>query len=118
MNLKPRIGHIEMFVNNVDKATRFYIEILDFELETDQGNVKWIKKDHLEILLRPGKPKINSRYEDSNIGFVLYTEDLNETRQNLLAKGLEFKGTVDSEKCLTFTDLDGHWWQLVDPHDH
>jgi hypothetical protein len=48
----------------------------------------------------------------------MYTNDLEETVDAFKKKGLEFKGTDGSEKCLTFTDPDGHWFQLVNPEDH
>lgn len=54
-------------------------------------------------------------YKDSDVGFVFYTDDLEKTRKELISHGLEFKGTDGSDSCLTFTDPDGNWFQLVDP---
>ena len=122
MNPQLQIGHIELFVKNPLASKDFYCNILGFEEVTIQaGNFVWLKKDYLEILLRPqiSEPtSIGDKYEKSNIGMVLYTDDLQQTAKELKSKGLTFKGTIDTEKCLTFTDLDGNWFQLVNPSDH
>lgn len=122
MNLQLQIGHIELFVKNPLISKEFYCNILGFEEVTIQtGNFVWLKKDDLEILLRPQISEDTSMadsYENSKMGLVLYTNDLQQTAKELKSKGLTFKGTVDTEKCLTFTDLDGNWFQLVNPNEH
>ncbi|MEZ4885745.1 MAG: VOC family protein [Chitinophagales bacterium] len=124
MNLQVQIGHIEFFVKNPLASKEFYCNVLRFEeMVIQAGNFVWLKKDHLEILLRPqtsGSTSIASTdsYEKSKIGLVLYTDDLQKTAKELELRGLNFKGTIDSDKCLTFTDLDGNWFQLVNPNDH
>lgn len=115
-----KVGHLEFYVRNPQRSKVFYRDVLGFEItvEIDPGLV-WLEKDGLEILLRRGAgPAAVPRYEDAPAGTVLYTGNLERARAELEARGLEFKGTVDSEKCLTFTDPDGHWFQLVDPGDH
>jgi catechol 2,3-dioxygenase-like lactoylglutathione lyase family enzyme len=114
------LGHIELFVRDPQTSRDFYRDVLGFEVTVEQGpGAVWIKKDRLEILLRtgPGAPGAE-KYEQAPAGLVLYTDDLAPMRLALEAKGLAFKGTVDTEKCLTFTDPDGHWFQLVNPADH
>ena len=73
----------------------------------------------MEILIRPGQPPTPvESYEDAAKGIVFYTDNLAATTIELEGRGLRFKGTVDTEKCLSFTDLDGNWVQLVNPNDH
>ena len=48
---------------------------------------------------------------------TLYAEDLPATKNELEIKGLVFKGFDGSENCLTFTDPDGNWFQLVNPNE-
>ena len=43
--------------------------------------------------------------------------DLEKSRNELISRGLIFRGTDGSDECLTFTDPDGNWFQLTDP-DH
>lgn len=111
-------GHIELFVTDVRKSYNFYREILGCTLVSDQDSVVWLMFGSIEILLRPGKPPVSERYSSAAFGLVLYTDNLSESKKLLENKGVVFKGTDGSDKCLTFTDPDGHWFQLVNPNDH
>ena len=115
-----RFGHIEIFVSDISKAKEFYEKILGCELiEIQNEKFVWLKKGESLFLLRPGKNDLNvNEYRNSNTGFVLYTDDLEKTKSELISRGLKFKGTDGSEHCLTFTDPDGNWFQLVDPEHH
>lgn len=115
-----QFGHLELFVSNVAKSKQFYQEVLGFEITAAQSeNLVWLQNGSIEILLRQGQPaQLSQKYEHAPSGIVLYTTNLAETKALLESRQLEFKGTVDSEKCLTFTDPDGNWFQLVNPHDH
>lgn len=116
-----KFGHTEIFVRNPLKSKDFYIEVLGFELvEIQMNKFVWLKSGDTLFLLRPSKnsSKSASEYASSDTGFVIYTNNLFESEKNLKNKGLEFKGTDGSVKCLTFTDPDGNWFQLVNPNDH
>jgi len=112
-----KFGHIEMFVKDPLRSKDFYEKILGFELIEVQGDkFVWLKLGENLFLLRPGEYDLKvNEYKDSNSGFVLYTDDIEMTRKELTSRGLEFKGTDGSDVCLTFTDPDGNWFQLVDP---
>ncbi len=112
-----RFGHIEVFVTDPLKAKEFYEHVLGFEItEIQNEKYVWLKFGNNEFLLRPGKNLLQTdQYKDSNTGFVLYTDNLEETKMELLSRRLVFKGTDGSETCLTFTDPDGNWFQLVNP---
>jgi catechol 2,3-dioxygenase-like lactoylglutathione lyase family enzyme len=114
-----QFGHIEIFVSDIQRSLHFYENVLGFALTAIQGQHIWLQLGEVEILLRPGQPPPPAaRYEDAPHGLVLYTDDLPSTMAELRGRGLEFKGTIDSDKCHTFTDPDGNWFQLVDPGDH
>lgn len=67
------------------------------------------------ILLKPGKKqKQSENYQSANVAFVLYTDDLNQAMNTYRDRGLVFNGN-DGPDCPTFTDLDGNWFQLVNP---
>lgn len=118
--MSMQFGHIEVLCHHVERARQFYVDILGAEITVEQGEqLIWLQLGSQEILLRQGQPQIPAgRYEDAATGFVLYTDNLEQTRKQLVHRGLVFRGTVDTEKCLTFTDPDGNWFQLVDPQDH
>lgn len=113
------IGHIELFVADPIASREFYVNILGFELVAVQDQqFVWVKSGTMEILLRPGNNKNPAEtYNTTSGGIALYTNDVEKTAEILRGRGLEFKGTDGWESCLTFTDPDGHWFQLVNP-DH
>lgn len=115
-----RPGHIELFCHDVERSRVFYTTVLGFDVvDIQRGEFVWLRLGDLEILLRPGSPETPvSAYQNSRQALVFYTDNLDRARTQLEANGLEFKGTDGSGTCLTFTDPDGNWFQLVDPGDH
>jgi len=112
------IGHIELFVLNVERSREFYERVLGFEVVSLQPNVAWLKCGQLEILLRKTMRRADAgSYAQASVGIVLYTDDLPATMEQLKSRGLAFRGHDGAECCPTFTDLDGHWFQLVDPKE-
>jgi catechol 2,3-dioxygenase-like lactoylglutathione lyase family enzyme len=114
-----KIGHIEIFVQDIQKAREFYQNVLGFDFDVEQGGTYiWLKHGELELLLRPGEKPIRSeKYQKTSLAIVLYTDDLVNEKKNLESRGLVFKGFDGSENCLTFTDPDGNWFQLVNPNE-
>ena len=117
--MKLQTGHIEIFVKNPLTAKDFYINVLGFELEViqegkNENKFVWLKNDNRVLLLRPGNPQQQDTYQKTNIAFVIYTDDLNKAKEHFNSKGIDFKGTDGSEDCLTLTDEDGNWFQLVE----
>lgn len=114
-----KFGHIELFVKDPEESRDFFVNVLGFELVSDQNlQTIWVKMSNTELLLRNGKGFKSSNYQDANVGLVIYTNDIISSKTELEERGLVFQGIDGSEKCLTFQDLDGHWFQLVNPHDH
>jgi catechol 2,3-dioxygenase-like lactoylglutathione lyase family enzyme len=116
-----KIGHIELFVRDPMKSRQFYEEVLGFTVTAVQGEGQfvWLQLGQQEILLRPGQNHQQTpSYEQASTGIVLYTDNFEKTTSELVARGLVFKGTDGANHCYTFTDLDGNWFQLVDPGSH
>jgi catechol 2,3-dioxygenase-like lactoylglutathione lyase family enzyme len=114
------LGHIELFVRDPLQSRNFYCDILGFEVVAIQEEkFVWLRSGQLEILLRPGSAGAAApEYWNAPAGIVLYSDDLDRDALRLLKQGIEFRGNDGSDRCLTFTDLDDHWFQLVDPNDH
>jgi catechol 2,3-dioxygenase-like lactoylglutathione lyase family enzyme len=120
MTAELKFGHIEIFSGDPLRLKDFYVDALGFELiEIQEGKYVWLASNGKEILIRPGKkipPAEN--YQSTNMAFVIYTDDLDKALKKLGEKDVEIKGTDGSDKCITFTDTDGNWIQLVNPEDH
>ncbi len=96
--MEIKLGHIEVFVKDPMASKEFYSGVLGFELDKiQQDKFVWLRAGEYTILLRPAAES---------------------ERTDLENKGLVFKGTDGSERCLTFTDPDGNWFQLVNPDEH
>jgi catechol 2,3-dioxygenase-like lactoylglutathione lyase family enzyme len=115
MNL--RIGHVEVFVEDPVRSMAFYRDVLGFEVvEVQRGKYVWLKLADAQVLLRPGRNPVEAdEYAKSPQAIVLYTDDLNATLATLKSRGLEIRGHDGPPCCPTFTDPDGHWFQLVNP---
>jgi hypothetical protein len=93
---------------------------LGFELvDIQAGKFVWVSSGPMSILLRPGKTgNATPSYDHASMGLVLYSDNLDHIVQELTARGLTFRGNDGSPRCVTFTDSDGHWFQLVNPAEH
>jgi catechol 2,3-dioxygenase-like lactoylglutathione lyase family enzyme len=119
MNSHLKLGHIEIFVNDTMKSKDFYVDVLGFELiEVQGGKFVWLKMGESKVLLRPGKgtSKNSKTYQFTNIALVIYTDDAEKAFEEYKNRGLEIK--ADDTGCPVFTDLDGNWFQLVNPEEH
>ena len=110
-------GHIELFVRDTLASRDFYHDILGFDVEEVQNDTfVWLRSGSMLILLRPGEARAAATdYQHSEAALVLYTSDVTASAALLRSRGLTFLGTDGSDQCLTFTDPDGHWFQLADP---
>lgn len=112
-----RWGHVEVFVTDVGRARRFWVEQLGFEVEEVQhdGRIVWMRLGAAVVMLRPGTPPgAGPRYGRSGPGIALFTDDLPATLARLAERGLVPDGD-DGPGCPTFRDPDGNWVQIVDP---
>lgn len=114
-----KTGHIEIFVKDPIKSKEFYVDKLGFKFITIQEDkFIWLKSGGIEFLLRPGENNLQSdKYDKCKMAIVLYTTNLDKKSVELAMKGIEFKETDGSDRCLTFTDPDGNWFQLVNPEE-
>ncbi len=116
-----KVGHIELFVEDPLQSLPFYRDKLGATVTAVQGEqYVWLDLAGVEILLRPvqhARPTAQ-RYDDAQSGIVLYCDSLETTAADLLQKGVSLMTEPGSAACYTFTDSDGHWFQLVDPSSH
>ena len=112
-----RFGHVEIFVRDPLRARAFYEQVLGFQVvDVQAGKFVWMRLGQSEILLRPGTGTVRpDTYQTSPQAIVLYADDLPAMMAELEERGLVFAGNDGSERCPTFTDPDGNWFQLVDP---
>lgn len=110
-----KIGHIELFVSDPLASKDFFVNVLGFELvDNQEDQFIWLRLGEQEILLRKRASETTAApFHQAHSNIVFYTEDLSATRTQLEQRGLKFEG--EDQGCPIFKDLDGHWFQLVDP---
>jgi catechol 2,3-dioxygenase-like lactoylglutathione lyase family enzyme len=114
-----KLGHLELFVKNPERSRVFYEEVLDFTVTAVQADgLVWLKLGDLEVLLRQGEPRPSAEgYLSAGSAIVLYSSNLPATLDSLNHHEVDLYPMPGEENCYTFTDLDGHWFQVVDPND-
>ena len=119
-----KLGHLEVFVRDPQASLAFYQNVLGFKLVEEQGEQSefiWIRSGSKEVLLRPASQDRLSAapaYDQARIAMVLYTHDLDAARKELESHGVSIRDVDGSPNCPVFTDPDGNWIQLVNPHEH
>lgn len=109
------LGHIELFVADPVGSIPFYRDVLGFELvDVQGGRAVWLVSGETMLLLRPGANAAPAEsYQRAPFAMVLYTDELASATARLTEHGVTIRGD-DGPGCVTFTDPDGHWLQLVE----
>jgi len=110
--MEPRIGHLEVFVQDPVASRDWYVHVLGAKFVADQGLAQWVALGVVEILLRPGSGSVAGAYRATSVAPVLYLSDLDGFRERLESNGVAVTHGDDDE-CLTFQDPDGHWYQAT-----
>ncbi len=109
-----QVGHVELPVRDALRSARFYTEVLGFTLEANQADrFVWLTSGQLTLLLRPGFDGAPEN-DLSAVNLVLYTDDVPGARARLEDADVAWS---ERANCLHFRDPDGHWLQIVDPHE-
>ena len=111
-----------IFVEDQNKALKFYTEILGFEKKADVpvGEHAWLtvghKKSEFELLLEPNvhpaaKSFQKAIYKDGIRSNMFYVDDLNEEFERLTILGVKFKSEptkMGNVKIAVFDDTCGN----------
>ena len=111
-----------IFVEDQNKALKFYTEILGFEKKADVpvGENAWLtvghKKSEFELLLEPNvhpaaKSFQKAIYKDGIPSNMFYVDDLNEEFERLTSLGVKFKSEptkMGNVKIAVFDDTCGN----------
>jgi catechol 2,3-dioxygenase-like lactoylglutathione lyase family enzyme len=125
----PRINITSVFVDDQDKALRFYTEVLGFMKKVDipLGEARWLTvvspdaPDGTELLLEPdGHPAVKpfkQALQDDGIPFTSFAvDDVQSEYDRLRGLGVEFTQeplTMDSVTTAVFDDTCGNLIQFA-----
>ena len=131
-----RMSHTTIYVEDQDRALRFYTEKLGLEVRTDvtMDSFRWLTlgtptQPDLEIVLM--QPKPGFMFDEATVetmtelrrkgafgAGVFQTDDCRKTYEELKAKGVEFKSEPAERPYgieAIFRDDSGNWFSLTQP---
>jgi catechol 2,3-dioxygenase-like lactoylglutathione lyase family enzyme len=130
MGLIKSVSEVAFWVEDVDRATRFYTERLGFTVESvDPVHNAFLRSgDFLLVLFNREAPNTNlgneylartggPRGDLYHIAFRTERDELDAMARSLRADGLEVKGPVDfpnGRRSYFFEDPDEHYIELTD----
>src|ERR671922_3037094 len=108
-----RGGVVTIYVSDMDRAVRFYSEVLGFTLTERHGN-HWASVDGgpgLTIGLHPATKEVPAGRQGSMAIGLYLTESIERAVQTLKDRGVTFHGPIVDDKALSlafFSDPDGN----------
>ena len=106
-----RVDFISVPVTDMERSKRFYGETLGLEMVDDPGFPEFQLGENVSMYL-VDPTKVGREFTGPHVGSIaLRVPDVEETRRELEAKGVEFAGeTVDTSVChmAFFHDPDGN----------
>jgi catechol 2,3-dioxygenase-like lactoylglutathione lyase family enzyme len=127
------IEQVALVVDDYDRAIRFFVDALDFELVEDSPSVTNDGRPKRWVVVRPPGSKTSillaqadgDRQRDvvgnqfgGRVGLFLRVEDFESAHERMTAKGVEFVTQPRSEpygRVAVFLDVAGNRWDLLGP---
>ena len=114
-----RVDFVSFLTQDIPRARRFYTEVLGLEVESEGENDMELRCGQVTLdLFDPSS--IGQPFAPSPAGLALRVPDVDATRAELEAKGVEFDGeTVQTSVCKQawFKDPDGNSLMLHRRYD-
>lgn len=120
-----KLGQIMLYVDSQDESMKFWTKILGFSVlaEEDNGNgMRWIEvgssKDAGTSIVLHNKKFVAEMEPEMNLGtpsLMFFTEDIEQLRSDLLAKGITVGEIVNmpSGKVFNFADYEENYFAVM-----
>src|SRR5437762_7412056 len=127
----PNLELVALIVWDYDRAVRFFVDVLQFELIEDTPSLTNDGREKRWIVVRPvgGQTGVLLARADGDrqanivgqqfagrVGFFLRVDDFEASYQRMVAAGVRFVSLPPDEpdgKLAVFLDLDGNRWELL-----
>ena len=113
------IDHVVLHVKDLERAKRFYIDLLGFEVAHESSWQSFLSCGGQQVALfevRDGG-EIHAGDEMNHMALRLASGEYEEVRAVLEAAGVEVHGRPGDDRCLYFSDPDGHRLQVLTPRE-
>ena len=109
------IDHVVLHVGNLERARRFYIDLLGFSVAHEGGRQSFLKCGSQQVALfevREGT-ELHAGSEMNHMALRLAAGEYDEVKATLEAAGVKVHGRPGDDHCIYFDDPDGHHLQVL-----
>lgn len=110
------IDHVVLHVKDLDRSRRFYLDVLGFKVAHEDGRHSFLGCGNQQVALFESPDRdIHAGDEMNHMALRLEAGDYEGVRAALEREGLRVTGRPGEDRCLYFSDPDGHRLQLLTP---
>ena len=111
------IDHVVLHVQDLERAKRFYIDLLGFEVAHESSWQSFLRCGSQQVALfeMRGGGDIHAGSEMNHMALRLQAGDYEEVKAMLEAAGATVHGRPGDDRCIYFDDPDGHHLQVLTP---
>jgi glyoxylase I family protein len=109
------IDHVVLHVADVDRAERFYVDVLGFEVAHGGGGHTFLRCGNQMVALFERTDDIHAGAEMNHLALRLAAGDYEDVKAALEGEGITVSGRPGDPRCIYFDDPDGHRLQLLAP---
>lgn len=114
---------VALVVQDYDRAIRFFVDVLQFTLVTDEPSTTNDGRAKRWVVVRPpgavtGILLARADGDAQRVGFFLRVDDFNGAHTRLRSAGVEFASPPRDEaygRVAVFVDCEGNKWDLLGP---
>ncbi len=112
------IDHVVLHVQDLERSKRFYIDLLGFEIAHEGGRNSFLTCGSQMIALFERKDSdIHAGAEMNHMALRLAAGEYEGVKATLEANGFQVTGRPGEDRCIYFSDPDGHRLQLLTPKE-
>jgi catechol 2,3-dioxygenase-like lactoylglutathione lyase family enzyme len=115
------IDHVVLHVSDLERARRFYTEVLGFEVAHEFAGHSFLSCGTHMVALFVREGDLHSGDEMNHLALRLAAGEYEDVKAVLESEGIEVTGRPGDDRCIYFFDPDGHRVQLLtlaEQHDH
>ena len=109
------IDHVVLHVGNLDRAKKFYVDLLGFSVAHEGGRQSFLKCGSQQVALFEvrGGTELHAGSEMNHMALRLAAGEYDEVKATLEAAGVKVHGRPGDDRCIYFDDPDGHHLQVL-----
>lgn len=111
------IDHVVLHVRNLERARKFYIELLGFTVAHESSWQSFLSCGNQQVALfqMRGHGDIHAGSEMNHMALRLATGEYEDVKATVEAYGVKVHGRTGDDHCIYFDDPDGHHLQVLTP---